>query len=337
MSIAIIAREANGLVIGQRESDGYIDATKFCQATGKRWNNYWRNDSTQEYLQALATDLKLEVIVNNPDALKSATALIQVFQGGNSQQGTWVHPEVAIDLGQWASPQFRILVNRWVREWMTKGQVQSTAVVPPQEKADSDGVEQLAEDLVGIIFELIWKSSDAIVNVKNCTSRKQKKLNSEFEKGISKQLLLSLAQEFMGDIGHNAEHQHKQVIKQARLRVDPYREYFIEKLQKWLAQQPQQQMALPPVEEFPVPRTATERRQSVIAKLFDLVAEYGSLDAIPRRKKGRPSANPETDWGSAKLSQMFGVSQNTILAIWDEVDEEIKQHGFNQAKRRLLG
>lgn len=204
-------------------------------------------------------------------------------------------------------------------------------------EVDVVDIEQLAEDLVGIIFELIWKSSDSIVNVKNCTSRKQKKLKPEFEKGISKQLLLSLAQEFMGDIGHNAEHQHKQVIKQARLRVDPYREYFIEKLQKWLVQHPQQQLALPPAEEFPVPRTATERRQSVIAFLFDLAVEYGSLDAIPRRKKGRPSANSEADWGAAKLSQMFGVSQNTILAIWDEVDEEIKQHGFNKAKRQLLG
>lgn len=33
-------------------------------------------------------------------------------------QGTWVHPQVAINLGQWASPKFAVLVSRWIFEWM---------------------------------------------------------------------------------------------------------------------------------------------------------------------------------------------------------------------------
>ncbi len=33
-------------------------------------------------------------------------------------QGTWVHPHVAINLGQWASPKFAVLVSKWVFEWM---------------------------------------------------------------------------------------------------------------------------------------------------------------------------------------------------------------------------
>ena len=33
-------------------------------------------------------------------------------------QGTWVHPQVAINLGQWASPKFAVLVSTWVFEWM---------------------------------------------------------------------------------------------------------------------------------------------------------------------------------------------------------------------------
>jgi KilA-N domain len=114
----IVMHKANGLQIGQRREDGYIDATALCRASNKRWNNYWRMQGTQAFLEALSEDLGLSVIVNNPVARNRATALIQVFQGGHSQQGTWVHPEVAIDLGQWVSVRFRILVNRWVREWM---------------------------------------------------------------------------------------------------------------------------------------------------------------------------------------------------------------------------
>jgi hypothetical protein len=34
-------------------------------------------------------------------------------------QGTWVHPQVAINLGQWASPKFAVLVSKWIFEWMS--------------------------------------------------------------------------------------------------------------------------------------------------------------------------------------------------------------------------
>ncbi|MGK7903861.1 MAG: KilA-N domain-containing protein [Hormoscilla sp.] len=44
---------------------------------------------------------------------------MQAWRRCNGSQGTWVHPEVAIDLAQWLSPQFRIMVNRWIREWMS--------------------------------------------------------------------------------------------------------------------------------------------------------------------------------------------------------------------------
>lgn len=48
--------------------------------------------------------------------------LIQTVKGGDpQQQGTWVHPDVAIHLGQWLSPKFAVLVTRWVREWMARG------------------------------------------------------------------------------------------------------------------------------------------------------------------------------------------------------------------------
>ena len=47
------------------------------------------------------------------------TELIQTIIGGIPQaQGTWVHPQVAINLAQWASPKFAVLVSKWVFEWM---------------------------------------------------------------------------------------------------------------------------------------------------------------------------------------------------------------------------
>jgi hypothetical protein len=117
----IIVHEANGLQIGQRWEDGYINATQMCQAHDEEWYQYWRLPSTQEYVNALAKDLGVPVIVNNPNRNFCGSALVVTFRGGNSQQGTWVHPEVAIDLAAWISVEFRILVNRWVFEWMVTG------------------------------------------------------------------------------------------------------------------------------------------------------------------------------------------------------------------------
>ena len=120
-TMKMISHEANGLQISQRGVDGYINATQMCKAANKKWYEYWRLPSTQEYLIALAEDLKIDVIVNNPKRDNYASALVLTFRGGNSQQGTWVHPEVAVDLAAWISVEFRILVNRWVREWMSNG------------------------------------------------------------------------------------------------------------------------------------------------------------------------------------------------------------------------
>jgi len=39
--------------------------------------------------------------------------------GDHRLQGTWVHPQVAINLGQWVSPAFAVQVSQWVYDWMT--------------------------------------------------------------------------------------------------------------------------------------------------------------------------------------------------------------------------
>ena len=142
----IIVHEANGLQIGQRWEDGYINATQMCQAHHKKWHEYLRLPTTQEYLNGLAKDLGMLVILNNPKRENPSSALVLAFKGGNSQQGTWVHPEVAIDLAAWISVEFRILVNRWVREWMVTGRnplSPKPAATPTDLQAELDELERL--------------------------------------------------------------------------------------------------------------------------------------------------------------------------------------------------
>ena len=71
MANQMIARSFNGVTIQQRTTDSYMNATAMCQACGKRWNNYARNETTEEYLAELAAVTQI-----------SATELVEVRQGG---------------------------------------------------------------------------------------------------------------------------------------------------------------------------------------------------------------------------------------------------------------
>lgn len=96
-------------IVPQRPQDGYINATKLCQQSGKRFNNYYRQASTQAFLEALALETRIGV-----------SNLVQVIKGRGDfiDQGTWVHPRVAINLAQWLSPEFAVQVTQWVIDWI---------------------------------------------------------------------------------------------------------------------------------------------------------------------------------------------------------------------------
>lgn len=117
-ALALIPHEIEGKLIHQRASDGYINATAMCQSVGKLINDYSRLKSTNEFLIELSADTGIPV-----------SDLVQSFKGGSSQnQGTWVHPDIAVNLAQWLSPKFAVQVSKWVREWMTGGS--ATAALP---------------------------------------------------------------------------------------------------------------------------------------------------------------------------------------------------------------
>lgn len=109
IQLSLIPHEMEKSIIPQRAVDGYINATEMCKSVDKKLNDYGRLGSTKAFLDELFSVTGIPV-----------TELVQVVQGGIPElQGTWVHPQVAINLGQWLSPKFAVAVSKWVLDWMT--------------------------------------------------------------------------------------------------------------------------------------------------------------------------------------------------------------------------
>jgi hypothetical protein len=116
----IVVRTWNDAPITRRDSDGYADATAMCQANGKEWYGYIRNDRTTDYITALADATGLQ-----PDQL-----VISTTTGPNHLRGTWIHPRLAVDLARWISPQFAVWMDGWFLDAATAKPVTSRRSAP---------------------------------------------------------------------------------------------------------------------------------------------------------------------------------------------------------------
>ena len=110
-SNALITRRFNDVKIGQRLSDGYLNATAMCKANGKEWSNYRQNGVAEDFLDALERSL----------GIPRNHLVTSITKGPNAERGTWVHPQVAYHLAMWCSPTFAVKVTEWLLDLHTQG------------------------------------------------------------------------------------------------------------------------------------------------------------------------------------------------------------------------
>ena len=106
---ALVSRSWNCTPISRRTADGYVNATAMCRANGKQWSKYRESDRCQTYLDALAETSEIRMF----DLIESRQG-----QGG----GTWVHPQVAVDLARWISAPFAVWMDGWFLESIQQAQ-----------------------------------------------------------------------------------------------------------------------------------------------------------------------------------------------------------------------
>lgn len=101
----LLLEDKSKYIIPMRE-DGYINGTSLCSAVNKKIADWKRLKETKNIVTILQDKYG-----------KSHIELLKVNRGGfNKYQGTWVHPDLGINLAQWCSPNFSIQVSRWIRE-----------------------------------------------------------------------------------------------------------------------------------------------------------------------------------------------------------------------------
>ncbi|WP_029328144.1 phage antirepressor KilAC domain-containing protein [Bacteroides sp. 14(A)] len=119
MDIQIFEYNGNSISFG-KEGNVMVNATEMAKAFGKLVGNWLRLKTTTEFVDALSTDIQIPI-----------SALIQVVKGGNGEQGTWMHEDVALEFARWLSPTFAIWCNKRIKELLQYGM---TATQPTLEQ-----------------------------------------------------------------------------------------------------------------------------------------------------------------------------------------------------------
>ena len=110
----LVLKDGEDLSISVRP-DGFVNATQLCKAGKKKFNDWKKLHSTQRLAQSLESSTS-----------KTVSQLIDVNKGKGSkfEQGSWIHPDLALQLAQWISPHFGLQVDKFINDVKIEKQLQ---------------------------------------------------------------------------------------------------------------------------------------------------------------------------------------------------------------------
>ena len=99
-----------------------INATEMAKSFGKTTKDWLRTLASKNFIHSLSDVRQI-----------CLSELVIIKQGGNGEQGTWMHEDVALEFARWLSPQFAIWCNDRIKELLTKG---ATSINQPTESRE---------------------------------------------------------------------------------------------------------------------------------------------------------------------------------------------------------
>jgi hypothetical protein len=70
---------------------------------------------------------------------------IKKGNSGDFNQGSWIHPDLAIQLAQWISPSFTLQVSKWIRTLFTDGNVSINIKLQNELKISNNKIKLLED------------------------------------------------------------------------------------------------------------------------------------------------------------------------------------------------
>lgn len=98
-----------GTVTFAKGNSVMVNATQMANKFGKQAKDWLKTQQTKEFLKSLSDRRKI-----------LSSDLVQVIKGGTNQ-GTWMHEDVAIEFARWLSPMFAIWCNDRIKELAREG------------------------------------------------------------------------------------------------------------------------------------------------------------------------------------------------------------------------
>lgn len=121
-------------------ADGYLNATAIAAHFGKQPRDYLKTEQTQQYIAALAENLSVKTKI-----LTKENQIVSVKRGGD-EQGTWLHPKLAIHFARWLDPKFAVWCDEQI-EQIISGSLQPK--LAQTTVADRTPLRQAVSALVG--------------------------------------------------------------------------------------------------------------------------------------------------------------------------------------------
>jgi len=149
----LVSRAWNGTPISRRTTDGFVNATAMCRANGRQWSKYRETDRCQEYIDALSQT-------------SDFGGLSPIDTRAGNGGGTWVHPQVAVDLARWISAPFAVWMDGWFLEEINgrASQVQDTQPLLPDVLTTVERSLVLLEKLGGVDDRAQLLLKDIVLN-----------------------------------------------------------------------------------------------------------------------------------------------------------------------------
>jgi len=108
----LLLEDGTTFIIPMRE-DGYIYATGLCKVVDKKPNDWLKLKDTKELISKLEKSKGQEA---------SVFQYLEIYKGKSTKYkvGTWIYPDLGIELAKWCSPSFSLQVSKWFRELVVK-------------------------------------------------------------------------------------------------------------------------------------------------------------------------------------------------------------------------